>query len=185
MKKTIVILTLALLALQAAAQHDEQVTVEGKYRPKVNKVNKLQLTPETPQPSYAYPSTEVNPKDAKQKFDLTLEKIAPTGFASKNDKLVNPTKNFLLAGIGTNLSPVFLYKHNSKLGKDFGLGVGVKHNSSWINIRNYAPSSYMNNAFDVNLTTSVVDGFQIASRTVPRPLRAWSWIRCRGMRLRR
>lgn len=166
MKKTIAILTLALLALQAAAQHDEQVTVEGKYRPKVNKVNKLQLTPETPQPSYAYPSTEVNPKDAKQKFDLTLEKIAPTGFASKNDKLVNPTKNFLLAGIGTNLSPVFLYKHNSLLGKDFGLGVGVKHNSSWINIRNYAPSSYMNNAFDVNLTTSVVDGFQIDAGVV-------------------
>ena len=66
MKRIALILSLALLALTATAQHDEQVTVEGKYRPKVNKVNKLQLTPETPQPSYAYPSTEVNPKETQQ-----------------------------------------------------------------------------------------------------------------------
>ena len=149
------------MALTATAQHDEQVTVEGKYRPKVNKVNKLQLTPETPQPSYAYPSTEVNPKETKQKFALDLEKIAPTGFAAKKDQLVTPTQNFLMAGLGTRLSPVFLYKHNSMLTKTLGLGVGIKHNSSWLNIKDYAPSSYMNNAFDVNLTTSKFDGIQL------------------------
>ena len=38
MKRHIFIISLALLTLQAFAQHDEQVTVEGKYRPKVNKV---------------------------------------------------------------------------------------------------------------------------------------------------
>ena len=161
MKTHILIFSLILLTLQAYAQHDEQVTVEGKYRPKVNKVDKLKLNAATPEPSYVMPSTEVNPKEARQKFALDLEKIAPTGFASKKDKLVAPTKNFLMAGIGTNLSPVFLYKHNSMLGKDFGFGAGVKHNSSWVNIRHYAPSSYMNNAFDVSLTTSVLDGFQI------------------------
>ena len=161
MNRHIIIAILSLLTVTAFAQHDEQVTVEGKYRPKVNKVNKLQLTPETPQPSYAFPSTEVNPKDAKQKFDLTLEKIAPTGFAAKKDQLVTPTQNFLMAGLGTRLSPVFLYKHNSMLTKTLGLGVGIKHNSSWLNIKDYAPSSYMNNAFDVNLTTSKFDGIQL------------------------
>lgn len=149
------------MAFTATAQHDEQVTVEGKYRPKVNKVNKIQLTPETPQPSYAFPSSEVNAKDANQKFALDLEKIAPTGYAAKNDKLVTPTRNFLMAGLGTRLSPVFLYKHNSMLTKTLGLGVGIKHNSSWLNIKDYAPSSYMNNAFDVNLTTSKFDGIQL------------------------
>lgn len=161
MNRYILIAALALLTIPALAQHDEQVTVEGKYRPKVNKVDKLKLNPEMPEPTYMMPSTEVYPKEAKQKFALDLEKIAPTGFASKNDKLVTPTKNFLLAGIGTNLSPVFLYKHNSKLGRDFGLGVSVKHNSSWLNIKDYAPSGFMNNAFDVSLTTSILDGFQI------------------------
>ena len=161
MKRQIIILTLALLTISAFAQHDEQVTVEGKYRPKVNKVSKLQLTPETPQPSYNFPSTEVNPMEAKQKFALDLEKISPTAYAAKDDKLVTPTENFIMAGLGTNLSPLFLYKHNSMLTKTLGLGVGVKHNSSWLNIKDYAPSSYMNNAFEVNLTTSKFNGFQL------------------------
>ena len=161
MKRHIIILILALLAVSAFGQHDEQVTVEGKYRPKVNKVNKLQLTPETPQPTYNFPSSEVNPKEAKQKFALDLEKIAPTAFASKNDKLVTPTENFLMAGMGTRISPLFLYKHNSMLTKTLGLGVGIKHNSSWLNIKDYAPSGYMNNAFDINLSTSRFDGFQM------------------------
>ena len=161
MKRHILILSLALLAMQAYAQHDEQVTVEGKYRPKVNKVDKLKLNPETPQPSYEYPSSEVNPKEAKQKFALDLEKIAPTGFAAKDDQLVTPTKNFLMAGIGTRLSPLFFYKHNSMLTKTLGLGVGIKHNSSWLNMADYAPSSFMNNAFDVSLSTSKFDGIQL------------------------
>ena len=161
MKRHILITTLAFLALSAFAQHDEQVTVEGKYRPKVNKVKKLQLTPETPQPSFDFPSTEVTPMEAKQKFALDLEKISPTAFAAKNDKLVTPTENFIMAGMGTNVSPLFLYKHNSMLSKTLGLGVGIKHNSSWIGIKDYAPSSYMNNAFEVNLTTSRFDGFQL------------------------
>ena len=161
MKRHIIITLLTLLAIPALAQHDEQVTVEGKYRPKVNKVSKLQLHPETPQPSYEFPSSEVIPKETTQKFALDLEKIAPTGYASKNDKLVTPTQNFIMAGIGTRLSPLFLYKHNSMLTKTLGLGVGIKHNSSWLDMKDYAPSSYMNNAFDINLSTSKFDGFQL------------------------
>lgn len=161
MKRYILITTLVLLTLPALAQHDEQVTVEGKYRPKVNKVIKMQLQPEMPQPSYEFPSSEVSPMETNQKFALELEKIAPTGNSSKNDKLVTPTQNFIMAGIGTRLSPLFLYKHNSMLTKTLGIGVGIKHNSSWLDIKDYAPSSYMNNAFDINLTTSKFDGFQI------------------------
>ena len=149
------------MALPAIAQHDEQVTVEGKYRPKVNKVNKLQLTPETPQPTYDFPSTEVNPMDAKQKFALDLEKISPTAYAAKNEDMVTPTENFIMAGMGTNLSPLFLYKHNSMLTKTLGLGVGVKHHSSWLKIKDYLPSSYMNNDFGINLSTSKLKGFQL------------------------
>ena len=161
MKRHIIILALALLAMQAYAQHEEQVTVEGRYRPKVNKVSKIVLQPETPQPSYEFPSSEVIPREASQRFALDLEKIAPTAFAAKNDRLVTPTENFLMAGVGTRLSPIFLYRHNSMLTKTLGLGVGIKHNSSWLDIKDYAPSSYMNNAFDINLTTSKFDGFQV------------------------
>ena len=156
-KHIILIISIFLLSMSAFAQQDEQVTVEGKFRPKVNKVNKLQLNPETPIPTYAFPSSEVNPKEAKQKFDLSLDKISPTAFAAKKDKLVTPTKNFLVAGIGTRLSPLFLYKHNSMLAPNIGLGLGLKHKSSWVNIKNYAPSSYMNNAFDSDVTFNTGD----------------------------
>ncbi len=162
MKNRIILMaSLLFSATMVFAQHDEQVTVEGKYRPKVNKVNKLVLQPETPQPSYEFPSTEVTPMETTKKFALDLDKIAPAAYAAKNDKLVTPTENFLMAGIGTRLSPVFLYKHNSMLTKTLGVGVGAKHLSSWLNIRNYAPSGYMNNAFDINLTTSKFDGWQL------------------------
>ena len=161
MKRYILIVILAIVAFQALAQHNENVTVEGKYRPKVNKVSKLLLVPETPQPSYDFPSSEVIPKETDQRFALDLEKIAPTAYSSKNDKLVTPTQNFIMAGFGTNLSPLFLYKHNSMLTKTLGLGVGINHNSSWLDIKDYAPSSYMNNAFDINLTSSRFDGFQL------------------------
>jgi hypothetical protein len=46
------------------------------------------------------------------------------------------------------------------LTKTLGLGVGIKHNSSWLGIKDYAPSSFMNNAFDVNLSTSTAGGMQ-------------------------
>ena len=154
MKRHILILALALLSMQAIAQHDEQVTVEGKYRPKVNKVNKLVLKPETPQPSYDFPDTDVHPMETKQKFSLDLERINPTAFAPKKDQIVTPTKNFLLAGMGTRISPVFMYKHNSMLTKSLGLGIGVNHTSSWLNMKDYAPSSYMNNGFDVYVTNN-------------------------------
>ena len=153
MKNRIILMaSLLFSATMVFAQHDEQVTVEGKYRPKVNKVNKLVLQPETPQPSYEFPSTEVTPMETTKKFALDLDKIAPAAYAAKNDKLVTPTENFLMAGIGTRLSPVFLFKHNSMLNKDLGLGVGIKHNSSWLGIKDYTPSGYMNNAFDVSLS---------------------------------
>ena len=161
MKRHILILSMVLMAITAYAQHDEQVTVEGQFNPKTGKVKKLVLQPETPMPSYDFPSSEVNPKEAKQKFALDLEKISPTAFSAKDDKLVNPTQNFIMAGIGTRLSPLFLYKHNSMLTKTLGLGVGINHNSSWLDIKDYAPSSYMNNAFDLNLSTSKFDGLQM------------------------
>lgn len=161
MKRQLILIILALVTTVSFAQHDEQVTVEGKYRPKANKVNKMALQPETPQPSFTLPSTEVVPKETTRKFVLDLEKIAPTGYAAKNDNLVTPAKNFLMAGVGTRLSPIFLYKHNSMLTKTFGLGVGIKHNSSWLDIKDYAPSSYMNNAFDINLSSSAISGMQL------------------------
>lgn len=159
-QKTLIIVLLALTT-GVYAQHDEQVTVEGTYRPKVNKVNKLQLKPNAPKTTFSFPDTEVQPMETSRKFDLDLDKINPLALSAKNGTDVTPAENFLMAGMGTRVSPLFLYKHNSMLTKYTGLGVGVKHFSSWLNIKDYAPSGFMNNAFDVSLSTKKFDNLQL------------------------
>lgn len=164
MKKCFLIIAILALATCAFAQHDEQVTIEGTYRPKVNKVNKLILKPDAPTSTISFPDTEVQPMETNRKFDIDLDKINPLALSLKNATDVTPAENFLMAGIGTRISPLFLYKHNSMLTKNTGIGVGVKHFSSWLNIKDYAPSGFMNNAFDVSVTTKKFDNLQLGGK---------------------
>ena len=164
MKKCFLIIAILALATSVFAQHDEQVTIEGTYRPKVNKVNKLLLRPNAPTSTISFPDTEVQPMETNRKFDIDLDKINPLALSLKNTTDVAPAENFLMAGIGTRISPLFLYKHNSMLTKNTGIGVGVKHFSSWLNIKDYAPSGFMNNAFDVSVTTKEFDNLQLGGK---------------------
>jgi outer membrane receptor protein involved in Fe transport len=150
------------LSLGAFAQHNEEVTIEGTYRPKVNKVNKILMNPETPKQSIEMPNTEVNVLDVDHRFRLHLDKLSPLNYNNRKGQGDDAAKNFLMAGLGTRISPVFLYKHNSNLTKNLGLGVGIKHFSSWLGIKDYAPSGFMNNAFDIGLTSSKYNNVQLA-----------------------
>ena len=159
--KDIALMAALLLSLSAFAQHNEEVTIEGTYRPKVNKVNKIVLQPETPEQNFEMPGTETHLMDIDRRFPLDLEKLSAQNYSGKNARMPESTKNFLLAGFGTRISPVFLYKHNSNLTKNLGLGVGIKHYSSWLGIKDYAPSSFMNNAFEVGLNSSKYKNVQL------------------------
>lgn len=156
----LIILAMAC-GLPLLAQHNEEVTVEGTYRPKVNKVDKILMPAETPQPSYALPSSEVGILEIEHRFPLQLEKLSALNYNGKDMLSATTTKNFLMAGIGTRLSPVFLYKHNSKLSKTLGIGVGIKHFSSWLGIKDYAPSGFMNNDFVLGLSSSKFSNLQL------------------------
>lgn len=163
--KKIVFLTLSLtLSVGLFAQHNEEVTIEGTYRPKVNKVNKILLNPETPQQVFEMPGTEVQLLEIEHRFPLELDKLTALDYYGKNAGAHEPAKNFLMAGFGSRISPMFLYNHNSKLTKNLGLGVGIKHYSSWLDIKDYAPSSFMNNAFAIGLTSSKYKGIQMGGK---------------------
>lgn len=159
--RDIALLAALLLSLSAFAQHNEEVTIEGTYRPKVNKVNKIVMQPETPQQQFEMPGTETHLMDVDCRLPLELAQLNAQPYNGKNARMPESTKNFLLAGFGTRISPVFLYKHNSKLTKNLGLGVGIKHYSSWLDIKDYAPSSFMNNAFEIGLTSSKYKNVQL------------------------
>ena len=157
-----VLLSVALLSgMVLFAQHNEEVTIEGSYRPKVNKVDKILLQPEAPQPTFEMPGAETSVMEIQHRFPIQLEKISPQALNTKGQQGMQPTKNFLLAGLGTRLSPVFLYRHNSMLTKTLGLGVGMQHYSTWLGIKDYAYSGMMDNAFDLGLSSSRFKGFQL------------------------
>lgn len=145
------------------AQHNEQVTVEGTYRPKVNKVDKITLTPEIPETSFSFPDADIDVKDVEHTFDIELEKLSPVGYSQRNAAAVESTENFLMVGLGTRVSPLFLYRHNSQLTRDIDLGVGLKHFSSWLKMHDFAPSSFMDNGIDVALNLKL-DGYQLNNR---------------------
>ena len=161
MKRHITLAVALTLTLGLFAQHNEEVTIEGTYRPKVNKVDKILPQPEKPQQTFEMPGAETKVLDIEHMFPLQLEKLNALNYMGMNSSAPQSAKNFLMAGFGTRISPVFLYKHNSKLTKNLGLGVGIKHYSSWLDMEGYAPSSFMNNAFEVGLTSSKYKNVQL------------------------
>lgn len=159
--KPIAIAVSLFFSISALAQHNEEVTIEGTYRPKVNKVDKIVLKPETPEQKFEMPAAKTHLMEVDRRFPLEFEKLDAQYYNGKNARMPESTKNFLLVGMGSRISPVFLYKHNSNLTKNLGLGVGIKHYSSWLDIKDYAPSSFMNNAFEIGLTSSKYKGVQL------------------------
>lgn len=162
--KYIALVVSLFLSVAAVAQHNEEVTIEGAYRPKVNKVDKIVLRPETPEQSYAMPSSEVSILDVERRFGLNIGKISPLTYYNKKGAGDNLAKNFLMAGFGSRISPLFLYNHNSSLSKSLDLSVGLKHFSSWLGIKDYAPSGFMNNAVEVGLAKRDFYGMQLRGK---------------------
>jgi hypothetical protein len=164
MKKTVFLAISLAFAMGLHAQHNEEVTIEGSYRPKVNKVDKIVLKPDTPEQSFTMPESEVKVLDIEHRFRLNLEKFSPLSYNSKNVPGEDVANNFLMAGFGSRISPVFLYRHNSNLSKDFGLSVGLKHYSSWLDIKDYAPSGFMNNAVEIGVSDGDLGGNQLVGK---------------------
>ena len=144
---TFFILTSSLLNAQS---HNEEVTVEGSYTPQIQKSERLIKAPNMPKREFKIPSYEINTEDFTYKYKADLEPISPLSYtASKNAEVCN---NFIKAGFGTRLSPEFLFRHYSNISKRTSLGVAIDHNSTWLDMKNYINSKYMNNAFGLSMT---------------------------------
>lgn len=130
-----------------AQSHNEQVTVEGSYKPQIKRSERLQKAPEMPDNEFNIPKYKVEARDFN--FGNSIEVETMSAMTYKADYGIESKNNFLKAGLGTRLSPVFLFRHYSDLSKTMSLGVGVKHYSSWLEMNDYKKSSFMNNAFNV------------------------------------
>lgn len=133
-----------------AQSHNEEVTVEGKYTPQIQKSDRIAKTPDMPKRDFSIPNYEINTEDFTYKYKADLEPISPLSYTNTNN--VDICNNFIKTGIGTRLSPEFLFRHYSNISKRTSLSVGVDHNSTWLDMKNYVNSKYMNNAFGVSMT---------------------------------
>lgn len=146
--KYLILSVLCLLFFFANAQsHNEQVTVEGKYRPQIKRSERIVKNPAEPSNDFFLPNYSVEDRDFDFDYDLEVEALSAMQY--KGQYGVEEKENFLKAGIGSRLSPVFLFRHYSDLSRKMSLGVGVNHYSSWLNMKDYKKSSFMNNAFDL------------------------------------
>ena len=150
MKAKILIISIlfVIIGFVANAQsHNEQVTVEGSYRPQIKRSERLVKSPEKPDNEFNIPDYKAETKEFSYGYNMEVETMSAMTY--KAEYGVENKNNFLKAGIGTGMSPIFLFRHYSDLTKDMSLGVGVKHYSSWIGVKDYKKSSFMNNDFNV------------------------------------
>ena len=150
MKAKILILSIlfVFVGFVANAQtHNEHVTVEGSYRPQIRRSERLVKSPEKPDNEFVIPDYKAEAKDFSFNYNMEVETMSVVPY--KAEYGVESKNNFLKAGLGTRLSPVFLFRHYSDLSKTMSLGVGVNHYSSWLNNQEYKKSSFMNNAFNM------------------------------------
>lgn len=153
MKKANFIITLFFVlisSLLSAQSHNEEVTVEGSYTPQIRKSERLIKAPDMPKRDFNIPNYEINTEDFTYRYDVDLEPISPVNYTYIDRN--NSNNNFIKVGFGTRLSPDFLFRHYSNISKRSSLGVGIEHNSTWLDMKDYANSKYMNNAFGLSMT---------------------------------
>ncbi len=146
----IFIIFLLISSLANAQSHNEEVTVEGSYTPQIQKSGRISQTPDVPERDFNIPNYEINTEDYIYDYKVDLEPVSPLAYTY--NKSNNITNNFLKAGLGTRLSPDFLFRHYSNITKRTSLGVGVTHNSTWLGMKDYENSKYMNNEFRLSMT---------------------------------
>lgn len=133
-----------------AQSHNEEVTVKGKYTPQIQKSERINQTPSIPKRDFSIPNYEINTEDLTYIFKAELEPISPLSYTqTQNSNIYN---NFIKAGFGTRISPDLILRHYSNISKRTSLSIGLDHNSTWLDMKDYIDSKYMNNAFSMSMT---------------------------------
>ena len=155
-----VIVFLLIGNLATAQSHNEEVTIEGSYTPHIKKSERIVITPEMPKHEFEIPHYEVNTEDFFYNYKVESEPVSPMLY--KLESTDDITDNFIKFGLGTRLSPDLVFRHYSDITRKMSLGLGIIHNSTWTNMKDYDNSKYMNNAFKLS-TTNRFSGFQLHS----------------------
>lgn len=145
---------IAMMAFTVAAQNTrEQVTIIGTFQPSLKEATKIGVLPELTGNPLQTTSQPLSRVETSVEVKIEPEPISPV--QSEPTEKKNLYRNHLNLGMGSNISPVFDFLHHSGLTKNVALNVLASHRSSWTNVRNYAPSSWMNNMVDVSTNINI------------------------------
>lgn len=124
--------------------HTERVTIVGAFQPSLKDATKLNTKPEAIEMALQQSSSQPS---YLERIALTLteaELISPLLTVNIKEK-DQRYRNFLQTGMGSNLSPMFLFTHHSALSSSGSFNLELQHLSSWINMPDFAPSPWMQN----------------------------------------
>jgi hypothetical protein len=157
-RSAVLVCLIMLIALTAhfpllAQNHQERVTIEGAFRPAIKDFDKIYVKPNAPETVFPPADTSITTIDRMINSKAELELLSPLAPRSRND--YEQYNNFVMAGMGSRLSPLFRYEHSSALTSDTRFGLGIGHLSCWTDIKDYAPADFMNNSFDISLSNNL------------------------------
>jgi hypothetical protein len=102
---------------------------------RINEVSKTQDTI-IPIPKIDYPLISIRRETS---FELNNIEPAKIKLFQKNPELYN---HYLKLGIGSYISPLVQYNYNSGRSRKTNWGANIDHNSSWLNMKGWAPSTF-------------------------------------------
>ncbi len=138
-----------------AQNHQEHVSIVGSFQPVLGDFSKIALQPESETTQFSLNSTALAPVDTILAGSLELELISPLSL--KTEETRQGYRSYLKAGIGSRFSPLFVFRHSTALSRKTDLGIGITHYSSWLNMKDLAPSSFMKSEFSLALGRAFSD----------------------------
>lgn len=131
--------TLTLYLGTTVAQQEEEVTVIAPFDPSIKETPKLNPSPQQPQMNKE--PGDYNFSILDKRFDPELELAIIQPRQTSKDPVPDYTRNYIRAGIGSNLTPYLEVVASMEKKKGFQPGLRFNHLSTWSNIKEYAPSS--------------------------------------------
>lgn len=140
---------LIFFALAVKAQiGDNRVIITRGFEPTLNDANKINQSPKMDDTVYAVPKFNYSIEESKLPTPFKIEPLSPAKLVG--EPLQKLFGNYVIGGMGTQVSPYFEYYHNNTRSKNMAYGAHIKHFSAAGQIKDYAFPGFSNNLAEVN-----------------------------------
>ncbi len=141
-QRNIFLVMLLLITTTLWGQNNDEETNGNTFVPQIQRSERIVATPANS--TLTIDTYRVETHDFTYSTSTEMETVSPLTYNVRRDQN-DDYENLLIAGLGTRLSPLVLYRHHSDINNDMSFGAGVRHRSTWLDMSDYKPTKYMNN----------------------------------------